>query len=198
MDVFENRPRRQNIVVHHDVAHRLEIDAPKRLNQRERFKRRSNHNALPDRSPAKRFYADAITRAEGRPPVTVPNHKGKHSVQPFDNLWTPLAVTFNNHFRIGTCSEPSSFTGENLAKLRKIIDLAVKHNHVTTDRTLHLLITDRKIQNREPPMTKIAAAFLPLSCRIRTSMRNRIQKTPLIQLLDNRIGSENYQQPAHI
>jgi hypothetical protein len=170
MDIFENCARRQDVVINHNIAHCLQVEAAKQINERERFERGSKHSR-----PAERFDANAIASSEGRATVSIPNHKGEHSVLTINDFRAPPAVTFENDLGVGMRFELSAVRAQKLPKFGKVVDLPIKDDNVTTVPTFHRLIAGRKVNNRKPAMPQVYAAFPPFSIRVRTSMRNRIQ-----------------------
>src|ERR1041384_1352847 len=94
---FENRPRRQDIIVNQDVPHGLEIHRTKRLKERKRLQRGSDHQSSSTHSPTERFDADAIACNQGEALAPVPKDEREHSMQSLHGLGAPLSISFENH-----------------------------------------------------------------------------------------------------
>ena len=76
----------------------------------------------------KRFDAKSITRHEERVIVLIPNRKGEHAAQTFDDIHAPLFVTVQNGFGVRSRSKFVTGVDEFTSQIRIVVNLAVEND----------------------------------------------------------------------
>jgi hypothetical protein len=121
-----------------------------------------------------RFDAEAISRNKQIPGLGVEDRQRPHAVEARQHTLLPSPPCCENDLGVRLGAEDRAQCLEFAAKLKEIIDLTVKGDHVTAIGGQHRLIAARSgIDDGQPPVTKgdISLFVEPVSITVRTTMR---------------------------
>src|ERR1700674_2915126 len=147
-----------------------------------------------------RLFAQPVTGQDKFPFLLIVDGESEHAAQLLHTVGSHFFVEMNDYFRIGLGVETMPAPLEFRAKLRKVVDFAVKDDPRTPVLVEHRLVTAGKINDAEAPHPETRAILNEDAFVIRTPVDN-----PVAHLLDESIGDAalprrayNARNSAHI
>ena len=110
--------------------------------------------------------------------VNVPDSQSEHAIEMIEDLFPPLLITMDNHFRVGARPEDVSSLFEFRTQFLEVINLAVQDDPYLLLRVGHRLVPAGQIDNRQPPKAEPNRAVKIVSLVIRATMDHGLGHAP--------------------